>query len=138
MPQTPGAAFPLRCCTCRPRAAFQQRTRRDTTGLILINRPGTAGIEHNPEVLADPSCVRIGSQHRTPPGRTMVTPLEPVRAITLEEIENARERIARTIVRTPLLRLDTGRGGPEIRLKLENLQPTNSYKLRGEIGRAHV
>jgi threonine dehydratase len=61
----------------------------------------------------------------------MVTPLEPVRPITIEEIEGARERIARTIVRTPLLPLDTGPGGPEIRLKLENLQPTNSYKLRG-------
>ena len=65
------------------------------------------------------------------PGRTMVMPLEPVRAITIEEIEKARERIARTVVRTPLVRLDTGREGPEIRLKLENLQPTNSYKLRG-------
>ena len=61
----------------------------------------------------------------------MVMPLEPVRAITIEEIEKARARIAPTVVRTPLLRLDTGRGGPEIRLKLENLQPTNSYKLRG-------
>ena len=57
--------------------------------------------------------------------------LEPIRAITIEEIERARERIARTVVRTPLLRLDTGAGGPDIRLKLENLQPTNSYKLRG-------
>jgi threonine dehydratase len=61
----------------------------------------------------------------------MIMPLEPVRAITFDEIERARERIARTIVRTPLLRLETGCGGPDIRLKLENLQPTNSYKLRG-------
>jgi len=56
---------------------------------------------------------------------------EPIRAITFAEIERARERIARTVVRTPLLRLETGTGGPDIRLKLENLQPTNSYKLRG-------
>jgi threonine dehydratase len=61
----------------------------------------------------------------------MTTPLEPIRAITLDEIERARERIARTVMRTPLVRLDTGAGGPDIRLKLENLQPTNSYKLRG-------
>ena len=61
----------------------------------------------------------------------MVMPLEAIRAITIGEIERARERIAGTIVRTPLLRLDTGAGGPDIRLKLENLQPTNSYKLRG-------
>jgi len=62
-----------------------------------------------------------------------VAPLEPIRAITIDEIERARERIARTVVRTPLLRLDTGPGGPDIRLKLENLQPTNSYKLRGAV-----
>jgi len=61
----------------------------------------------------------------------MSTSLEPVRPVTLEEIEAARVRIVRTVVRTPLLRLEARSGGPEIRLKLENLQPTNSYKLRG-------
>jgi threonine dehydratase len=35
------------------------------------------------------------------------------------------------VIRTPLVRLELGRGFPDIRLKLENLQPTNSYKLRG-------
>jgi threonine dehydratase len=59
--------------------------------------------------------------------------LEPIRAITIAEIESARKRIERTVLRTPLLRLDTGARGPEIRLKLENLQPTNSYKLRGAV-----
>jgi threonine dehydratase len=59
--------------------------------------------------------------------------LEPVRAITLTEIEEARARIAKFIVRTPLLRVDLGKGYPDIRLKLENLQPTNSYKLRGAV-----
>src|SRR4029077_13726648 len=43
----------------------------------------------------------------------------------------ARERIANTIVRTPLIRLELGREFPDIRLKLENLQPINAYKLRG-------
>jgi len=61
----------------------------------------------------------------------MPTPLEAVRPINLEEIRQARERIARTIVRTPLLRLELGPGQPDIRLKLENLQPINAYKLRG-------
>jgi threonine dehydratase len=61
----------------------------------------------------------------------MPTPLEPVRPISLEEIRQARERIARTIVRTPLVRLELGPGQPDIRLKLENLQPINAYKLRG-------
>jgi threonine dehydratase len=59
--------------------------------------------------------------------------LPPVRAITLAEIEEARARIAKTIVRTPLVRLEMGAGYPEILLKLENLQPINSYKLRGAV-----
>jgi threonine dehydratase len=57
--------------------------------------------------------------------------LEPVRAIQLSEIQEARKRIAPTIVRTPLIRLELGPDFPNIRLKLENLQPINAYKLRG-------
>ena len=57
--------------------------------------------------------------------------LNPVRSIQLSEIEQARERIAKTIIRTPLVRLDLGPEFPDIRLKLENLQPINAYKLRG-------
>ncbi|HTH65704.1 MAG TPA: hypothetical protein VL563_13530, partial [Gemmatimonadales bacterium] len=56
---------------------------------------------------------------------------EPIRPISLAEIQQARERIAGTIVRTPLIRLELGPGAPDIRLKLENLQPINAYKLRG-------
>ena len=58
-------------------------------------------------------------------------PLEVVRPIELAEIRAARERIRDTIVRTPLVRLELGPGYPDIRLKLENLQPINAYKLRG-------
>jgi threonine dehydratase len=61
----------------------------------------------------------------------MATTLEPVRPITLNDIHAARERIAGTSIRTPLVRLELGAGFPEIRLKLENLQPINAYKLRG-------
>jgi threonine dehydratase len=57
--------------------------------------------------------------------------LDPVRPIEVSEIRAARERIAKTIVRTPLIRLELGPEFPEIRLKLENLQPINAYKLRG-------
>ncbi|PYL22944.1 MAG: pyridoxal-5'-phosphate-dependent protein subunit beta [Verrucomicrobia bacterium] len=39
--------------------------------------------------------------------------------------------MARTIVRTPLVPLELGPNFPDIRLKLENLQPINAYKLRG-------
>jgi threonine dehydratase len=61
----------------------------------------------------------------------MSTTLEPVKPIELAEIRAARERIANTIVRTPLIRLEVGSEFPDIRLKLENLQPINAYKLRG-------
>jgi threonine dehydratase len=57
--------------------------------------------------------------------------LEAVRPIELADIEDARRRIAGTVVRTPLIRLALGPGHPDIRLKLENLQPINAYKLRG-------
>ena len=61
----------------------------------------------------------------------MQSTLDPVRAIELAQINDARRRIADTIVRTPLIRFDLGPGFPDIRLKLENLQPINAYKLRG-------
>src|SRR6184192_1341075 len=57
--------------------------------------------------------------------------LEPVRPIELKEIREARSRITNTILRTPLVRLELGPNFPDIRLKLENLQPINAYKLRG-------
>src|SRR5450432_4841970 len=61
----------------------------------------------------------------------MTKTLPPIRPITLTDIQEAQSRIGRTIVRTPLVRLDLGPGFPDIRLKLENLQPINAYKLRG-------
>src|SRR2546426_7834541 len=61
----------------------------------------------------------------------MRTTVEPVRQIEPSEIRAARERIANTIARTPLIRLELGAEFPDVRLKLENLQPINAYKLRG-------
>src|SRR5437870_3504023 len=61
----------------------------------------------------------------------MSTSLEPVRPIELAQLRAGRERIANTIVRTPLIRLQLGPEYPDIRLKLENLQPINAYTLRG-------
>src|SRR3989440_11700476 len=61
----------------------------------------------------------------------MPATVDAVRRIELDEIREARKRIAGTIVRTPLLRLELGPGFPDVRLKLENLQPINAYKLRG-------
>jgi threonine dehydratase len=53
--------------------------------------------------------------------------------IELAEIEAARERLAGVAVRTPLVRLhyEEVPGGTEIYLKLEALQPINSFKIRG-------
>jgi threonine dehydratase len=51
-------------------------------------------------------------------------------APTLDEIRSARERIADVAVRTPLLRLQLD-APAEIWLKLENLQPIGSFKVRG-------
>jgi threonine dehydratase len=62
--------------------------------------------------------------------RAMDAPLTDVAPISLDAIEAARARIAGTIVRTPLLELQ-GTTGPKIFLKMENLQPINSFKLRG-------
>src|SRR5438270_3885883 len=61
----------------------------------------------------------------------MPTALEAVRPIEIDDVREARKRIGKVIVRTPLVRLELGREYPDIRLKLENLQPINAYKLRG-------
>ena len=50
--------------------------------------------------------------------------------IPLAEIQRARERIAGAAVRTPLVRLHAD-APAEIWLKLENLQPIGSFKIRG-------
>jgi threonine dehydratase len=51
--------------------------------------------------------------------------------IALAEIEAARARIAGSVVRTPLVRLPVEDAPAEIYLKLENLQPIGSFKIRG-------
>jgi threonine dehydratase len=51
--------------------------------------------------------------------------------VTLAAIEDARRRIAGSALRTPLVRLNHADGPVEIYLKLENLQPIGSFKIRG-------
>jgi len=53
-----------------------------------------------------------------------------VHDVTLREIEEARERVRKNVVRTPLVRLNSD-APSEIYLKLECLQPTGSFKVRG-------
>ena len=50
---------------------------------------------------------------------------------TLAEIEAARARIRGAAIRTPLVRLNIDDAPAAIYLKLENLQPIGSFKLRG-------
>jgi threonine dehydratase len=52
--------------------------------------------------------------------------------IPLDEIRRARERIADSVARTPVLRVDVD-APCEIWLKLECLQPIGSFKLRGAL-----
>ena len=61
----------------------------------------------------------------------MPATLEAVRPIDLAEVRQARTRIAGIVVRTPLVPLSLGSDFPDIRLKLETLQPISAYKLRG-------
>ena len=51
--------------------------------------------------------------------------------ISLADIQAARVRIAGSVIRTPLVRLNVMDAPAEIYLKLENLQPIGSFKLRG-------
>jgi threonine dehydratase len=53
--------------------------------------------------------------------------------IDLEMIEAARGRIAGAAIRTPLVRLAVREAPAQIYLKLENLQPVNSFKIRGAV-----
>lgn len=50
---------------------------------------------------------------------------------SLADINNARQMIAGSAIRTPLVRLNVREAPAEIYLKLENLQPIGSFKIRG-------
>jgi threonine dehydratase len=52
-------------------------------------------------------------------------------SVSLAVIEDARRQIAGSALRTPLVRLNTFDAPAEIYLKLENLQPIGSFKIRG-------
>ena len=54
-----------------------------------------------------------------------------IESIDPAAIHAARERIAPHVLRTPVVRLNADDPAAEIRLKLENLQPIGSFKIRG-------
>lgn len=57
--------------------------------------------------------------------------MKPFEPVPLSEARAAQDRIKATVVRTPLVRLNVDDAPAEIFLKLENLQPVGSFKLRG-------
>src|SRR5262249_19709855 len=68
---------------------------------------------------------RMGRPGVTPGGKLALAPP------TLDDVRAARQRLAGTAPRTPPLRLPPRPGEPEVWLKLENLQPIGSFKIRG-------
>ncbi len=59
---------------------------------------------------------------------TQPTKISP---ISLDTIREARARISGSVLRSPLVRLSVDDSPGEVYLKLENLQPTGSFKVRG-------
>ncbi len=53
------------------------------------------------------------------------------RLLSLDDIQAARAAVAGSAIRTPLVRLNVLDGPADIFLKLENLQPIGSFKIRG-------
>jgi threonine dehydratase len=56
---------------------------------------------------------------------------DALQPVSIESVEAARSRLATVAMRTPLVRLGLPGDAPQILLKLENLQPIGSFKLRG-------
>jgi threonine dehydratase len=56
--------------------------------------------------------------------------MHDLRPATLEEIRSASSRLSNLAVRTPLLRLNVDDAPAEIYIKMENLQPIGSFKIR--------
>ena len=59
--------------------------------------------------------------------------MKPHSPLTLEEFQHAQNNILGSAIRTPLVPLNVALADTEIYLKLENLQPIGSFKLRGAI-----
>ena len=55
----------------------------------------------------------------------------PLRPATMDEIRAAAERIEGRVLRAPLVRLNVNDAPGKIFLKLENLQPSGAFKMRG-------
>jgi len=93
-----------------------------------LEAPPEASSEAPPEASSEaPPEASLEGRPEEPPDAGPDAPLE---APTIDEIEDARARVYNAAIRTPLVRLDTD-GDAELWLKLENLQPIGSFKIRG-------
>ena len=103
------------------------RRRRDHA--LQVARPRDRGPRRGAAHLRE-GARRPASARSSSSAEAATKPIEP--PSRLEEIRAARERASRgSALRTPLVRLDARRAAAEIWLKLENLQPIGSFKLRG-------
>ncbi len=66
-----------------------------------------------------------------PDAKSLGAALSARRSIPFELIEDARRHVYEAAVRTPLVRLNCDDSSAEVYLKLENLQPIGSFKIRG-------
>jgi threonine dehydratase len=58
---------------------------------------------------------------------------KPLSLPSAEQVDAARDNIRGAVIRTPLLKLHSEQPGPNVYLKLENLQPWGSFKIRAAI-----
>ena len=61
----------------------------------------------------------------------MTVPERRVLRVSPQDVETARSRLKGLVVRTPLIHLNLENSPADIYLKLENLKPTGSFKVRG-------
>jgi len=92
------------------------------TRVLPLDKPREGGGLFGPCARAD--CITDEGSSQTRSGRS-------VHDLLLDEIRAARERIGGVGTDSPLVRLDVDDVPAEIYLKLENLQPIGSFKLRG-------
>ena len=117
-------------CDRRWRTEAGSEARRSRL-LRLRHRPTCRSRSASVDALTPSPLSRVAREGE--PGATAEEPAtvpthEP---IPLTAVRAAQERIAGAAVRTPLVRLNLDDAPAEIYLKLENLQPIGSFKLRG-------
>ena len=86
--------------------------------------------------VTDPVEVIQAAKQRTTRG-ILMSPRDTISAVTLADVRAARERIVKEIIRTPVVFSEAAsrRAGGPVHLKLENLQRTGTFKVRGALSK---